>query len=345
MKLLITTQAIDLDDPVLGFFHGWVAEFAKRCTSVHVICLKEGRHSLPKQVAVHSLGKSPQQWRSFIQRVCYAVRFYRYAWQLRHEYDAVFVHMNAEYVLLGGLLWRALSKEVILWRNHKKGGWMTWLAAHLTSTVCYTSPSAYVARFGNAARMPIGIDTKTFSPAGEAQPRRVLFLGRLDEVKKPDVFLEAMAALLREGADVHADMYGDPTRGREKYADALKKRFSGLSNVTFRPGVRNVETVALYRSHGIYVNLTPSGSFDKTIGEAMACGCIVVAANEALRGAVPDALLVDPSSPAAVARGMHAALALSEAERATLVAQGRQWIEREHSLVLLTERLSAILCA
>lgn len=42
MRLLILTQAVDLDDPVLGFFHRWIVEFAKRFDTIEVICLKAG---------------------------------------------------------------------------------------------------------------------------------------------------------------------------------------------------------------------------------------------------------------------------------------------------------------
>src|SRR5580704_11376753 len=97
MRLLICTQAVDLDDPVLGFFHRWIAELSKRCERVHVICLKEGRHELPANVFVHSLGKEGGR-----SRVKYLLNFYRYIRELRGEYDAVFVHMNSEYVVLGG---------------------------------------------------------------------------------------------------------------------------------------------------------------------------------------------------------------------------------------------------
>src|SRR3989344_3692203 len=60
MRLLICTQAADQDDPVLGFFHEWIAGLAKQFESVEVVCLKEGRHALPANVSVHSLGKSAQ---------------------------------------------------------------------------------------------------------------------------------------------------------------------------------------------------------------------------------------------------------------------------------------------
>ena len=140
MRLLITTQAVDLDDPILGFFHSWIKALSQNCASVHVICLKEGRYNLPSNVRVHSLGKEGGQ-----SRLKYIWRFYKYIWTLRNEYDSVFVHMNQEYVLFGGKFWRFLGKRVVLWRNHKIGSVWTHVAAMLSNIVCYTSPSAYVA--------------------------------------------------------------------------------------------------------------------------------------------------------------------------------------------------------
>jgi len=57
MKLLIVTQTIDSNDPVLGFFVRWVEEFSKQCEEVTVICLQKGEYELPKNVRVFSLGK------------------------------------------------------------------------------------------------------------------------------------------------------------------------------------------------------------------------------------------------------------------------------------------------
>lgn len=333
-RLLIVTQAVDLDDPVLGFFHGWITALATGCERIEVICLKEGRHDLPANVAVHSLGKE-----SGPSRLKYLMRFFTYVSALWRRYDAVFVHMNAEYAALGGPLWRLGGKRVVLWRNHRQNSFIMRLGVRFVHAVCYTSPDAYVARYGKAVRMPVGIDTKKFTPPDTPAPHdKILFLGRLDAVKKPDIFLKAMRTL----PEAKADIYGDPTLGREAYADGLKRSFGGMPNAAFHAGVRNDETPALYRSHGIYVNLTPSGSFDKTIGEAMSCGCIAVVANGVVRGAVPDAHIVDPSSPASVAAGIRAALALSPDERLALARRGREYVEREHSLSLLAGRLRAI---
>ena len=114
MKLLITTQAVDLDDPVLGFFHAWIVTLAARVESVEVICLQEGRHALPKNVHVHALGKRAGKRTGIGDRFRYTVRLKYLVWKLRHQYDSVFVHMNEEYVLIAGSLWRLFGKRVIL---------------------------------------------------------------------------------------------------------------------------------------------------------------------------------------------------------------------------------------
>jgi glycosyltransferase involved in cell wall biosynthesis len=341
MRLLVLTQAVDLDDPVLGFFHRWLEEFARHFEHIHVICLKEGERALPPQIAVHSLGKEKGHG-----RLRYLLRFYALTTAYRHDYDAVFIHMNEEYAILGALLWRLWGKKVVLWRNHRMGSWRTKLACAMVHVVCYTSPESYVVRFQNAVRMPIGIDTKQFAPQ-ENTPEKgsVLFLGRLDTVKNVDIFVEALGRLADQ--KFHANIYGSPTYADESYARAVKERAALMVErglVSFYPAVRHDKAAALYASHAIYVNLTPSGSFDKTIGEALASGCVVVAANAAVEDVLGD-LLVAPLSTDCAAERIRYALALSNEERVTWARNGREYVEREHSLALLAGRLRDIVAA
>jgi len=56
MKLLIITQKVDINDDNLGFFHRWLEKLASRFEKLSVICLAEGEHHLPSNVAVFSLG-------------------------------------------------------------------------------------------------------------------------------------------------------------------------------------------------------------------------------------------------------------------------------------------------
>ena len=65
MRLLICTQAVDVNDPILGFFVRWIEEFAKHCEKVTVICLRKGEYTLPQNVHVHALRSRNKLGRSF----------------------------------------------------------------------------------------------------------------------------------------------------------------------------------------------------------------------------------------------------------------------------------------
>lgn len=341
MKILIVTQAVDLDDPVLGFFHAWVCEFATKYEHVSVVCLKEGRHALPSNVRVYSLGKE-----SGPSRAKYVTRFYKYIWMLRKESDAVFVHMNQEYVLLGGIFWRFFGKHIVLWRNHKKGSFLTRIACGIATTVCYTSPMAYVAGYRNALQMPVGIDTTIFVPPREyPSPRSLLFLGRIDEVKKPLAFVSSLKQLVQREVDFHADIYGESTYAGDPFFASFLEAVKPLvesGHVTLFPAVANAQTPAIYAGHAIYVNLTPSGSFDKTIGEAMACGCIVIVANEVLRGIVPSEFIVNPDDIGAVTASIAYALGMDVSVARSVSTKLHQYIVHDHSISLLVQKMSEL---
>lgn len=285
-KLLIVTQAVDRDDPVLGFFCRWVEEFAKHAERVEVICLREGKHELPENVRVHSLGKEKAEvgrQKSVGRRFVYAWRFIRLAWKLRRDYDAVFVHMNQEYVLLAAWLWRVLKKRVYLWRNHYAGSWLTALAASWCGTVFYTSAHSYTARFKNASRMPVGVDTETFSPVGprERVAHSILFLSRMAPSKRPGILLDALEILAKENVMFSVDFVGSPLPQDAAWYEALKRHGAGFGGrVRFFPAVPNAVTPDLYRAHQVFVNASPSGMFDKTLFEAAACGCHVLAMSD-----------------------------------------------------------------
>ena len=115
MKILIVTQVVNTEHPILGFFHRWIEEFAKHYELVHVVCLEEGTHALPANVTIHSLGKETSK-----NKFLYLLKFYKQIWQLRGEYDVVFVHMNQLYVVLGYPVWKLLRKKmsVVHTRQH-----------------------------------------------------------------------------------------------------------------------------------------------------------------------------------------------------------------------------------
>lgn len=313
-KLLIITQAVDKNDTVLGFFHGWVQAFSQQF-DVTVVCLRKGAHTL--SVPVVSLGKE-----ECVSRLTYLYRFYKAIFTL--DYDAVFVHMNQEYVLLGGIFWRLMGKKVALWYNHTYGTWRTRLACWLAHRVYCTSAHAFTAK--RARRMPAGIDTDYFD-GQRVHDRSLLFLGRISPVKKVDLFLDAYEELCKRGT-YRATICGEIAD--QAYWDLIRPRLERLPNLTFVPGVPHTKTRELYASHGVYVNLTQTGSFDKTILEALACRTLVVTSNQSFA----DILTVLPDKPtsAQIADAIEQAFAIDTPDIRNTV------IER-HSLKALVQKV------
>jgi glycosyltransferase involved in cell wall biosynthesis len=334
MKLLIITQAVDTEDPVLGFFVRWIEEFAKHVEHIEVICLKEGKHALPANVRVHSLGKEEG-----VSRVKYIFNFYRYIWRLRHDYDTVFVHMNPEYVILGGLLWRLWGKRVALWYNHPGGGLRLSLAALFARPIFHTSPSAASAHFAQSRMMPVGIDTELFAPQLVTRDRYALYMqSRIMRSKRIDVALAALR-ILREHVPATLTLVGPED---SVYAKELRANFSDLVSsgaVIFKGSVPNEKTPALYSAHGASINVAAPGHFDKSVLEAMACGTPVVACSTV----VEDEWRVPENDPQALAAALERLMTLPESEYHVLQEELRAHVITKHSLSNLGEQLIHVL--
>ncbi len=339
MKLLILTQKVDTDDSILGFFHRWILEFAKHCEKITVICLMEGKHNLPANVKVLSLGKERGA-----SRLKYLWNFYLYIWQERKNYDVVFVHMNQEYVILGWKFWKLWGKKIWLWRNHPKGSWLTRWAVFVSNRVFCTSKFSFTARFKKTELMPVGIDTDLFNrqPNVFRQPKSILFLARMSPIKKPDLLIRGLSIIKERQVSFSAKLIGSPSNGSVEYYHKLKSLVDSLglgSSVEFLPEVKNYETPIIYSQHLINVNLTPAGSYDKTIFEAMACGCLTLCSNRNLLGEIDHRLIFLEDNLEDLASKLQLLLELSNNEIDHLTRSCRDYVVSVHSLKLLAEKL------
>ncbi len=339
MRLLVITQKVDKKDSVLGFFHLWIKEFAKKFSKVTVICLVEGEHSLSENVKVLSLGKDQNK-----SRLHYIFQFYKYLWLEKNSYDVVFVHMNQEYALLGGIVWRLFNKKTILWRNHPNGNWITNIAVFLMNKVCCTSKESYTAKFKKTSIMPVGIDTGFYMPDENVQkiPNSILFLGRISTIKHPDLFMEACGMLKGRGVDFKATIVGDCSNEYQEYFESIKNRARELSldNLDFKNGVPSKETVDWYRRYEIYVNATDSGSFDKTILESMACGSLVVVSNHALKREIDNKFIFEQNNASDLAQKLESILLYPEDKKKEEGQKLMNYCQNKHSLVLLVSSLN-----
>ena len=355
--MLFITQKVDKDDDILGVYHRWIEKLAERLDMVYVICLYKGCVELPANVEVFSLGKEKlssadlRGYRRGLARIKYSLRFWRYIWRLRRNCDAVFVHMNPIYVVLGGLFWKALGKRVLLWYNHPLGGLTAKAGILFADKVFCTSPHSFSAKYKKTSLMPAGIDTNFFRPMPEVSKdnKRILCLGRISPIKNIEHLIQAAEMLYNQGLDFKVLIVGSagPSAIDKEYELRLKKMSADLSargRVEFKQAIPNGKTPEVYNSSGIFVNLTPTGSFDKTILEAMACGLPVLVSNKALADVVPgeykSLVFFKEKDAVDLAEKINACLKIPQKEREKLGELTRQAVLEKHSLLLLAGRLA-----
>lgn len=274
MKLLICTQVVSKDHPILGFFHRWLEEFAKHCEEVHVICLYEGIHTLPTNVRVYSLGKEDGE-----NRLKYITRFYSYIWRLRKNYDVVFVHMNQVYAVLGSPLWKLWGKKISLWYMHKSVTPTLHIAKILVDTIFTGSKESFRIQTNKVIITGHGIDTEHFAPQNVFKDIDILTVGRITRSKN----LHTLIDLFSHVAQTYPytlTIVGDTMSEEEKvYEQELRVQVNklGLSEkVSFTGAVTQANLPALLNRAKVFAHVAENGSLDKSTLEALACEVPVI---------------------------------------------------------------------
>jgi glycosyltransferase involved in cell wall biosynthesis len=135
-------------------------------------------------------------------------------------------------------------------------------------------------------------------------------------------------------------------------ADRIRALAAGLQKVVFTGPVAKTDVpVTLRAFDACYVGYHRSplyrfGIAPNKVYDYLAAGRPVILAAEAANDVVHDAragLTVPPDDPAALADAIRILRAMAPAERAQLGANGRAWVEREHSYRALAQRYLAVL--
>jgi glycosyltransferase involved in cell wall biosynthesis len=335
-NILIITQRVDEDDQLLGFFIDWIGGFAGKFEKVIMFCLEKGSFNFPRNVEVISLGKDRK-----LSKIAWLFNFYKNGWKRRNEYDAVFVHMNAIWVVVGAWFWHILGKKVFLWYAHKTITWKHRIAEKMADGIFASTPEGFRLPSQKLIIVGQGINVDLFRPDPSKRPifLALLSVGRIAPVKNYETLIDAAKLLNDRRIDFFVTVVGAPAvEGDEIYEQKLKDRVKTLdleSRFNFVGKVSNRNLPPYYQSHHIYINLSRTGSLDKTIVEAMACGCAVLSSNDSAMQFLPPELVVSDKDPEELARKIQ------EVAGRDYGRQLREYVVENHSLDKLIEKISA----
>jgi glycosyltransferase involved in cell wall biosynthesis len=180
----------------------------------------------------------------------------------------------------------------------------------------------------------------------KADARIAVVVGRIMRRKGLDVFIQAMAQVVKQQADAHGLIVGDDDSaegGLMRELQALAERLGIADHIHFT-GHRTDAPRLLLTSDLLCFVPTQAEPFGRTIIEGMAAGLPVIGARS---GAIPDiivenetGLLVPPADADAQAEAIIHLLANSDRERAMGAAGKRLAAEKysiEHQINQLTE--------
>lgn len=270
MTLLFITQKLHGQD---SFTVQWIRAFMRRGYDVNVVCLEAS--SADYGFSLHSLGKEKGSGR--VRQV--------YAFEClitTLSYDRVFIHMTPVWAVFGIWYWWLRGIPVYCWYTHyamqfgvRLIGWFG------TRFFCATAQS--LPRYNHSPKKTVtghGIDLSQWTLRANtcSDPRHLLCVHRMSRSKRIEIVLRAMALL---PAAFTLDVYG--IEAEEEYAREMKALSQSLgldSRVTFHGTAAHHLLPDIYSRHRCIVNMA-SETIDKTMLEAMTCGCypITTAAN------------------------------------------------------------------
>ncbi len=280
--LLVIAQAVDENDTNLAFFLSWLREIASRVSVLHVAAWKVGAHDLPSNVHVHPMPKGK------FRRI---VALKLLSWLLRHEIDAVFVHMLAPVAAVLAPFWRfILRKRVVLWYTHGSIPFLLRVANRFVHVICSATDESLRLKTAKKIVTGHGIDTGFFHPGDQPRLPEMITVGRVSPRKRLERVIELADAIrtAHPGLAFRLRIIGEAYLETDKvYEASLKKLVSDRrlgDLVTFEGAKLGNELVAAYQHSAVFVTESATGSLDKAVLEALACGTPVLAASPVFAG-------------------------------------------------------------
>lgn len=349
LRLLLLVFCIDEDHPVLAWQAAVARRLGERVERLVVLADKIGNHApfesntriaaFPGKVLgiPHRLG-ARFLLNPFVFRLCREERIER-----------VLIHMAHKWAYSLYPAFAALRLPVTTWYAHGTVSPSLKLAVAASDRMLTSSPEGCRVPSRKVVSIGQAIDTSLFLPGNAASRERVVYVGRISERKRVHAIYEVARCVVRQGTGISGfDIVGAPlTRDDLAYCNALQMRVwrDGMERCfRFHGVVPQARIGEFYERAFLHLNLSHTGSLDKTVMEALACGCPVLTTNPPFKDLLkewPWMYMDDEEVPAVAAKVIEAFKDPSRVPGERL----RELIESRHSMATYPDRVLANLGA
>jgi glycosyltransferase involved in cell wall biosynthesis len=307
MRILLINYVMDRNSPVLAWQHSVASQLAAKCERLVVLTERIGECELPDNVEVHLVPRiltTPLR----MLGARWLMNIPVWSWCVRERFDAVFIHMNADWTYRLAPCWQQFGIPVLLWYAHGTVTNRLRRAHDRAACVVTSTPEGFGIPSSKVRAIGQGIDTDLFTaPAAKPDNATIVAVGRVSRRKRVDLMLDTLAWLKANAPQYPFNLrIIGPTLTRDdrsyaaELADTVKKT-DLARHVTFEGPRAMGELPAIYGSAFLHLNLSQTGSMDKTILESLACGCPTLTSNASvfsLFDAFPELIVRTPTPDA-----------------------------------------------
>lgn len=313
MRILVVNFEMDPGSAVLAWQYRVVAKMATHADRIIVLTEKRNVCRLPENVEVYTIprwySKAPFRWLG----AKWLANFLLFRLCRHFAFHACFIHMNMEWAYRFYPCFRWFRIPVLLWYAHGHVSWRLRLAHLCVDRVVTSSAEGFRLPSTRTRIIGQGIDTDLFKPGDHTKlTGEVLHIGRISRRKRIELMIRAIAELknMASSEPIRLRLIGSPlTRDDRRYEGELMRliEFLDIGDRVMRTGHVPMDALPqAYQSALVHLNLSTTGSMDKTVLEALACGCPVLTSNVAFKSLFMDEGLneffVEHDSPPVIAR-------------------------------------------
>ncbi|MBL8080155.1 MAG: glycosyltransferase family 4 protein [Anaerolineales bacterium] len=300
MKILVVNYEMNEDSNVLAWQASVVRELANHCEQVIVLTERLGRFSCPPNVKIHLIPRRPWGIPKMLGSL-WLMNFTVFDLIRKHGINACFIHMAMEWTYRLFPVLKLHQVPILLWYAHGTVTNRLRLAHACATKIVTSTPEGFRLESNKKIIIGQGVDIDLFNiPSYLPERNDILYVGRVSPRKRVLLLVKLMSTLRMMAPDlpIRLRILGPTLSLQDQiYLDEIQLEIErlGVSDcVEFLGDMPPQKIPACYRSTFLHINVSQTGSMDKTVMEALACGCPVLTSNKAFFNLLlehPDFLL------------------------------------------------------
>jgi len=284
MNLILFNFESNQDSQALAFALDWLNEIAKNVDKLYVISLRCGEYKVNDNVEVYCIN---QDKKNKIQTIFSIWKVLKLIHNKDTNINGYFVHMAHYFVPLIYPFAKYYNQKIVLWYAHKSTPITLKIAVVLADKIF--SISSQSMRLATDKFEPVGhgIDTTNrflLKKEFRSSIKNIVTVGRISKVKNVDMIVDVFLSLNRD--DIYLYIVGDALVGDDDiYLKSIKESIPKHKekNIIFTGTISFEELPEVYKDIDLSINLSDTGSLDKTIIEPMAMGIPIITSNDSAK--------------------------------------------------------------